>query len=146
IRDGAGEPVVEAGMALLEVLRIEAGLPAAGRELTEDHNPWEARLDDAISLSKGCYVGQEVGARLNTYKKVARLLVRIAVPAAGSTTLSARVAPGDPILVGKDRAGVITSSVVIPDGAGRTLALGYVRGEDAKPGTPIVVERAGERV
>ena len=49
---GAGR-LVTAPLETFEALRIEAGLPAAGKELTEDHNPWEARLDDAISLSKG---------------------------------------------------------------------------------------------
>jgi folate-binding protein YgfZ len=140
IHDGAGEPVVEADQALLEILRVEAGLPAAGAELTEDHNPWEARLDDAISLSKGCYVGQEVVARLNTYQKVVRRLVRLAIPAPG------RVAPGDPVRAGSGVIGSVTSSVVIPDGTGRMLALGYVRGEDADAGTAVEVEHAGQRV
>jgi folate-binding protein YgfZ len=52
------------------VLRVEAGIPVAGMELTEAINPWEAGLDSAISLHKGCYNGQEIVARLNTYKKV----------------------------------------------------------------------------
>jgi folate-binding protein YgfZ len=138
IHDGAGEPVVEAGAALLEVLRIEAGLPAAGRELTEEHNPLEARLADAISLTKGCYVGQEVVARLNTYKKVARQLVRLSMPApaAGSAT-------GDPIRAGADKVGVVTSSAVLPDGSGRAIALGYVATDMATSGRSVEVEHAG---
>ncbi|HYV84878.1 MAG TPA: glycine cleavage T C-terminal barrel domain-containing protein [Patescibacteria group bacterium] len=141
VRERAGEPVVEAGAAMLEVLRVEAGLPAAGRELTEEHNPWEARLDDAISLTKGCYVGQEVVARLHNYKKVARQLVRIAIPAA-----PVAVAPGDPVRAGAETIGVLTSSVIVPDGAGRTLALGYVRTGDATAGRPVEVEHAGAAV
>jgi folate-binding protein YgfZ len=54
------------------VLRIEAGLPVTGLELTEDINPWEAELGFAISLDKGCYNGQEIIARLNTYQRSSR--------------------------------------------------------------------------
>lgn len=140
IHAGAGEPVVEADAALLEVLRIEAGLPAPGLELTDEHNPWEARLADAISLTKGCYVGQEVIARLNTYKKVARQLVRVAIPA------PVPVAPGDPIRAAGEQVGVVTSSAVVPDGSGRAIALGYVRSDDATPGRSIDVEHAGVSV
>src|SRR5690606_29357024 len=56
--------------ATYNALRIQAGIPVAGLELTEDINPWEANFDFAISLDKGCYNGQEVVARLNTYKKI----------------------------------------------------------------------------
>ena len=52
-----------------EIIRIEEGCPALERELTEEHNPWEAGLDRAIHLDKGCYLGQEVIARLETYDK-----------------------------------------------------------------------------
>lgn len=51
-------------------LRIESGIPVAGLELTEEINPWEAGLEGAISLAKGCYNGQEVVARLHAYKKI----------------------------------------------------------------------------
>ncbi|MFQ5878386.1 MAG: YgfZ/GcvT domain-containing protein [Acidobacteriota bacterium] len=80
---GSRREVIAAGEACLEALRIESGLPAAGRELTEDYNPWEARLDEAVSLTKGCYVGQEVIARLNTYAKVTKRLVRLELPGPG---------------------------------------------------------------
>jgi folate-binding protein YgfZ len=58
----------------VEALRVRAGIPTAPNEVNEDHNPWEAGLDEAIALNKGCYVGQEVIARLNTYDKVRRRL------------------------------------------------------------------------
>ncbi len=128
----AGEGrVVEAGAECFEVLRIEAGLPAAGRELTLDYNPWEARLGDAISLDKGCYVGQEVIARLNTYKKVSKQLVRLGmeggpVPAAG-TPLQYE---GRPI-------GKVTSAARVP-GLQRNVALAYVNDEDAIHGRDIL--------
>ena len=57
-------------------LRIDAGVPAYGAELTEDFNPLEAGLLPYISFNKGCYIGQEVVARLNTYDKVQRKLAK----------------------------------------------------------------------
>ncbi len=55
-------------------LRVEQGLPSAGRELTEDYTPLEAGLLIAVSDSKGCYTGQEVIARQINYDKITRLL------------------------------------------------------------------------
>ena len=60
-----------------EELRIKLGVPAYGKELSEDYNPIEAGLLDHISFNKGCYIGQEVVARLNAYDKVQRKLVRL---------------------------------------------------------------------
>jgi folate-binding protein YgfZ len=126
--------LVEAGPECVEVLRIEAGLPAAGRELTEDYNPWEARLQDAISLNKGCYVGQEVIARLHTYRKISKCLVRLRVEG-GVPSPGARleIDPGEAI-------GTLTSAARVP-GEDRVVALGYVRDEDAtRSGTIAVVD------
>jgi len=124
--------LVEADPACLEILRIEAGLPAPGRELTEDYNPWEARLNDAISLNKGCYVGQEVIARLNTYKKVSKYLVRLRIE-------SGLPAPGARLLGQGDEAiGTLTSAAAVP-GEDRILGLGYVRDEDAADGREIMI-------
>lgn len=125
-----------AGPASLEALRIEAGLPEHGRELTEAYNPWEARLDDAISLTKGCYVGQEVIARLNTYRKVSRLLVRLRVEGAAPPEA------GSMLESGGETIGTLTSAAVVP-GEGRVVALGYVRDEDAVAGKEIAI--GGER-
>jgi len=132
----AADPgLVEAGPVTLEVLRIEAGLPAPGSELTEDHNPWEARLDEAVALDKGCYVGQEVIARLRTYRKVARYLVRLEMNGTDAPT------PGAGIARAGERIGAITSSARVP-GQDRIVALGYVRDEDAASSEAVSVEGA----
>ncbi len=135
---GRSSGLVEAGRECLEVLRIETGLPAGGSELTEDYNPWEARLGDAISLTKGCYVGQEVVARLNTYKKVSKLLARLVVEG-GPPAPGARLEAGDGVI------GVLTSAARVP-GEERVVALGYVREEDVVPGRAIEVVDAGRRL
>jgi len=60
-----------------ETFRISRGIPLAGREVSEAFNPYEIGLQHMISYTKGCYVGQEVIARLNTYQKVQKELVGI---------------------------------------------------------------------
>jgi len=58
-----------------EVLRVEAGLPAAGHELTEDYTPLETGLAEIISMTKGCFTGQEVIARQVNFDKVTKQMV-----------------------------------------------------------------------
>ena len=80
--------LVEAGACplgdrLWEWLRVQQGRPFPDRELTEDYNALEAGLWYAIAFDKGCYIGQETIARLNTYKGVKQRLwgVRLDGPA-----------------------------------------------------------------
>jgi len=131
----AGLPYLDA--AELDLLRIEAGLPAAGRELTEDRNPWEARQDALISLRKGCYLGQEVIARLNTYEKVQAHLVGLRLgeappPACPCPILDCR-GDGSEIAVGE------LTSAARSDLLGETIGLGYVRVDREAPGTRLRV-------
>jgi folate-binding protein YgfZ len=68
---------VFAGEAQWDALRIAAGMPRWGRELTRDTLPPEAKLEElAIDYAKGCYIGQEVISRMKTAGKVNRLLCR----------------------------------------------------------------------
>lgn len=87
----AAAGAVPAEPETLETARVAAGVPAFGGELGGRTNPWEARLDGAIALDKGCYLGQEVVARLQAYDKVQRLLVGLDVVA------GAAIAPGTPL-------------------------------------------------
>lgn len=105
----------------LEAWRILSGFPASGHELTGDHNPLEAGLRVAVSFTKGCYVGQEVVARLNTYGKVARALVRLRLEPGSPVP-----APGAAILNGDTTIGTVTSAV-LPPGRPSPVALGYVK-------------------
>jgi folate-binding protein YgfZ len=107
-----------AGEQALERLRVESGVPALGPELSEDQNPWEAALDQAISLTKGCYTGQEVLARLNTYKKVQRRLAGLVMDTDGLPHV------GSPVFHGDRPIGKVTSSAPSPrDGKPLALAL-----------------------
>ena len=60
-----------------EQWRIENGIPKTKKEMIQDFNPLELNLWDWISFTKGCYIGQEVIARLDTYSKIQRSLCKI---------------------------------------------------------------------
>ena len=107
------------GTAAFELLRIEAGVPLYGRELSEQVNPLEAGLNHAISFAKGCYTGQEVIARLDTYQRLKQRLARFTLPRLPSD------GPPIPLLAESGEVGSLTSVVQLP--AGNVLGLGYVR-------------------
>jgi aminomethyltransferase len=99
-----------------DYLRIEAGLPRYGRELTLDYIPLEAGLWDDVSFTKGCYVGQEIIARMESRGKLAKRLVRLR-PATPVEPGAAITAAGRPV-------GTITSAA---DGPAGPVVLGYVK-------------------
>ncbi|HLP17094.1 MAG TPA: hypothetical protein VK470_12600 [Bacteroidota bacterium] len=76
---------------MFDDFRIAHGIPAPGKEIVEKTNPLEAGLRGIVDFSKGCYIGQEVIARLNTYEKVQRLLCRVRVSSRPPVDASAEV-------------------------------------------------------
>lgn len=104
--------------------RLQQGLPAAPGEINDETNPFELGLAGRVSLSKGCYVGQETLAKLATYDGVKRQLRRWR---AGDVDAGPALAPGTPLLdAGGGRAGMITSSLQAPGGEG-WIGLALVR-------------------
>jgi folate-binding protein YgfZ len=127
------------GAEAREILRIEAGLPWAGLDLTEEIVPPEANLEGkAFSLSKGCYPGQEVVARMDTYGSVRRRLVGL--------LLSEAVAPvrGAKLYAGDREVGWVSSAARSP-GLHRTMALGFPLRDFSAPGTTLAVDIDGRR-
>lgn len=123
---------VAAGADVLELLRVEAGRPRAGAELSEEVLPPEVRLEEeAISYTKGCYTGQEIVARLRSRGQVAHLLVGLG--------LASGPAPerGAPIERDGERIGEVTSGAV--SARAGAIALGFVRRAHAEPGTRVHV-------
>ena len=124
-----------------EMLRIESGIPRFGRELTEEHNPLEAGLSAAISFKKGCYVGQEVIARLDSRQKVSRQLVGLWIEPGPvpppSSSIEAPGQQGTPV-------GTLTSVAPSLDFR-RVIGLGYVRNEHAAAGTSLAIVDGGDR-
>ena len=113
----------------VDLLRIETFLPAYGVDVTDRNFPAEARLEHAVSYTKGCFVGQEIVARIRSRGAVKRYLVQI--------RSEAPVSRGDAIRVGTTAVGEITSATV--SGASGPVALGYVRAAHADPGTALDV-------
>jgi len=122
----------------LEILRVEAGLPAWGHELSDQVTPLEAGLLPAISFNKGCYTGQEVIARQFNYDKVTRNLVGLLL----EESAAGRVCDGAPVK-GPGRGGFVGTAVISP-GLGRPIALAVVPRELARPGTEVRVLRGEE--
>ncbi len=135
---GAEPKPIFAGENTLEILRIEAGCPRFGAEIDDTVLPAEARLERAIARSKGCYVGQEVVARMETAGRVSHRLIGIALGE------SAVAAPGSEITAGDKRVGEVTSSCLsVPAGS---IALGFVRSAHAEVGAELRVAGRPARV
>lgn len=122
-----------------EMLRLEAGLPRAGFDLTEDIVPTEANLEGkAFSLSKGCYPGQEVVARMDTYGSVRRrltcmVLLDAVIPAKGAKIFS-----------GEREIGWVSSAAHSPS-FGCTVAFGFPLRDFSNPGTTLNIDIEGQR-
>jgi aminomethyltransferase len=118
-----------AGEAAYQLLRLAAGRPYTGHEVTEDYIPLEANLWEAVSFTKGCYIGQEIIARMESRGKLARRLCGI--------RLDAPVAEGSEVRAGDAAAGVVTSAGVLPNLG--PVALAYVKTALAEPGVRVAV-------
>ncbi len=120
------------GVIVRDILRVEAGATLFGVDVDENVYPQEARLERAFSLDKGCYIGQEVVAKIDTYGGLNKRLVALKVshddPVARGTRLW-RLDAGE----WRDL-GVVTSwaySFVLDTG----LVLAYVKRRHQKAGT-----------
>jgi folate-binding protein YgfZ len=120
------------GREAWNVLRVEAGVVWHGVDVDASTLVMEAPLEHAYSLDKGCYLGQEVIARVTYRGHVNRKVVGFRFP-------DARLpAPGAPVRVEEREVGRITSPVLSP-ALGRGLALGVLRREHWEPGTRVQV-------
>ena len=118
------------GIDAYEAVRVRYGVPVHGPEMGEPYNPLEAGLIGSIDFAKGCYIGQEVIARLDTYQKVQKRLVslRFSTEAAPSVGVDLRD-DGKPV-------GTVTSAVRVPT-TEETIGLGYVRTGSARVGAQL---------
>jgi folate-binding protein YgfZ len=141
----AGAGAIEVSGDLLDALRIEAARPVFGVDFTSETIPLEAGLlERAISTTKGCYVGQEVIVRVlhRGGGRIAKRLVQAAFPR------DAGVAPGQELRASAAAAtalGRITSAAPSPR-TDRTLALGYVKRDNADPGNRVEAGTGAEWV
>ena len=117
-----------------EITRIEAGIPKFLVDMDAQTIPLEAGIEDrAISMTKGCYVGQEVIVRVlhRGGGRVARKLV-------GLTVDDGAADAGSRLFAGDREVGRITSAAYSPSIAKR-IALGYVHRDFVEPGTQLSV-------
>jgi folate-binding protein YgfZ len=117
------------GMRAFDIFRIEQGLALSGVDFDDTNLPQEARLDGALNFQKGCYLGQEVMARLDAQGHVNRMMMGI--------TSSQPLNAGDKIYKGDKEIGRITSAAHSPLSNGH-VALGYVRREAANEAEEVV--------
>jgi folate-binding protein YgfZ len=123
-----------AGLRAEDTLRVEAGTPVYGKDITESNlAPEVGRTPQAISYTKGCYLGQEPIVRLRDLGHVNRVLTGLRVEGKEPLPAGARLWRD-----GKE-AGQVTSSVWSP-ALGTVLALAYVRRGNTDPGTALEVE------
>jgi folate-binding protein YgfZ len=130
----AGATPIDAATA--ETVRIESGVPLFRQDMDEDTIPLEAGIEGrAISLTKGCYVGQEVIIRVlhRGHGRVARKLVGLVVEGGPPVPVGATVRSG-----GRE-IGRVTSATISP-ALDRSIALAYVHRDFVQPGTPVVVD------
>jgi tRNA-modifying protein YgfZ len=128
----------------LDVLRVERGYGAFGRELSQEYIPLETGLLDAVSFTKGCYVGQEIIARMESRGRLAKVLRGLKLTMDdGQWTMDDRssivhrlssIVPAKLEVDGKE-AGDLTSVVVSPRFG--LIGLAYVRSAHAAPGGSV---------
>ena len=128
------------GMAALNALRLEAGIPWFGVDFDEGNFPQEAGIEDrALNFTKGCYIGQEFVIRIAHRGHVNRRI--------SGLTMQHEPIPcsGDRVLRGEKEVGRITSAALSPT-LGKIIGLGMLRRESQEPGTVVQIERNGESV
>jgi folate-binding protein YgfZ len=135
-----------AGWHAYNIARIEAGTPLHRVDFGTESLPHESGLvSERVSFRKGCYLGQEVVARMESLGKPKQRLVGLriaedALPVAGSPVfeLGADGAPGNPV-------GTVTSSTLSPMLGASSVAFAMVRTAHAGPGTVLGVPAEGAR-
>ena len=139
VQEVGGSPL---GYQTLETLRIEAGLPRLGPDVNEQIVPPEANMEGkTFSLSKGCYPGQEVVARMDTYGAVKRRLVGLVIDAPDASI----PAIGSKIFSGTREVGWVSSATFSPL-LKKPIALGFPLRDFTQPNTPLEIETAGTKI
>ncbi len=135
----AFEAVPASGFSALEALRIEAGAPRFGADMDETVNPMEAGLLNALDFDKGCYIGQEVVAKIESLGHVNRRLVALHIE--GDTPPEA----GAAIFADGKKVGQVTSAACSP-ALEEVVALGYVHRKASSTGQALAIDCRESRV
>lgn len=122
------------------IYRIEQGIPVAPNEINDEYNPLEAGLVDLIDFKKGCYIGQEVIARLDSYDKVQRKLVGVKLSDRFELNNGQIVIEENGVEVGK-----ITSYVYSPK-IKSEIGLAYIRATHSTSGTKLSLKLSKSKI
>lgn len=132
---------VEIGEEAREVLRVESGIPLYGVDMDETSVVLETGLDEAVSFNKGCYIGQEIIARIHFRGHVAKKLTGLIFE-----DENARAKPNDELKSSDGKnAGRITSVAFSPT-LEKTIALAYVRYDYLAEGTQLKINDSAAQV
>jgi folate-binding protein YgfZ len=139
------------GWHALNIARIEAGTPIYNIDFGPSNLPHETGvLKDRVSFTKGCYLGQEIVARMDALGNPKQKLVGLKIDdSEGAARGEPRVPPaGAPVFVEgaggqREVVGAVTSSTIAPLAGGAPVALGMVKFKHTSPGTKLVVEAEG---
>lgn len=143
--EGSQSNVQPIGWNALESLRIEAGIPRYGTELTDAVIPLEAELEHAIDFEKGCYIGQEIIARMKYRGHPNRLLRGMEIDGSPTSQADCKLHPNAPIFNGDKEVGWVTSTTFAPT-LTKEIALGYVRIAVTEPGSRVQIETSDGRI
>ena len=124
------------GPDAVEILRIEAGIPRYGIDMDETNVVTETNLDDSVSFTKGCYIGQEIIARIKYRGHVAKKLTGLIFETDVAPESSAKILSIDDKEIGR------VTSVTFSPRLNRTVALAYVKYDYLTPGTNLKVVSA----
>lgn len=150
----------ELGAAAVEVLRIEAGIPASVDDIDEEVVPPETgQIERGISYHKGCYLGQEVIERMRSHGILARKLVGLCIQARAddaARAVAAQLSAGEGLSAGVIKKGSLirhdekdvgrVTSGCFSETLQAPLLLGYVKSMHAAPGVNLAIETAAGRV
>ena len=130
LQEAGARPV---GNNAQDILRIEAGIPLYGKDMDETNVVTETGLDDSVSYTKGCYIGQEIIARIKYRGHVAKKLSGLIFEQAANPAQGWKVQSLDDKEIGR-----LTSKTYSPH-LGRTIALCYLKYDYLTPGTEVKV-------
>jgi folate-binding protein YgfZ len=124
----------------LDTLRVESGIPLFGIDMNETNIVSEAPMENAISYTKGCYIGQEILARIHWRGHVAKKLTGLISETNKLILKDSKVKSIDGKEIGR-----ITSSCYSPK-LNKNIALAYVKYDYLTPGTQVNIEQEDEQI
>jgi len=133
---GRGEGLIPCGLGARDTLRLEAGMPLYGHELSDAVNPYEAGLGMFVKPDKPDFIGKEA---LEHARPVSRCRVGLEVTGRGIAR------EGCPVYHGERQVGTVTSGTHCP-WLGKAVAMALLEAEYRQPGSPVIVEVRGRQI